>query len=870
MAIEQAIFTSCRTGIERSTSGFQLYSYSCSMKNILDHTSAGGLIAYEPPTEGLPLQPTVEQARRSYPRKFAYSVVEKSRGMVCFASNTYLGKDYDEDSNRYGNYICHLVSCKDVELTTYPLAYMDSPLLRTNFTLEEATSNAKPEQLPRVQVLESGTKITYESICEFLAEEGRIECVKFMLLSLLRYEQSPLPKKLLLCDEPERIPYWIGAVTMALPLQVAKTVSFSCYEYDPLSSPCQIVGTYREGTKYDTLLGKEREDFYLFDFCHGIYSDFTKEEASLIQDEFFEVVELSYGISKECMERFHTFLEGYRYKGANLEILDGYHLYLFFDSFHREDYHVLESFTKEMVAGMFSFAKTYMTESTRREFMNDMVHLIKQTTCKNDLVIKEATLFLVEQVEEKKVVKERVVAPLSMKFYYVLDTYQGDQESFLLFYEDMRESFRRMNVDLASYLFLNISKTKMVDTITQSACDWIGNFFLEVLMENIKQEQRNPECLEEDNKQGAILKAIVMKSMSVNLNKRSAVVKQYMERFQFDLRYMTYVSTYMEKWLLEGEESKVYVTLVRREYEKYFLQLSKVQRYHVYKLLQSMRQYKRMVGLIGILFEQWKRFSSWFMEVKEFITAFRQMEDSCLDALYELSFENALRDREHVYSNMLELFDYASEQNYKNSYRNTLVPYITGNLPIVASEQRDKYIINKLYESQKSILHKKIDVRVALGHLYNCLEERVNELPKITKLYELYEHRINITSLETEELHVYLEAVALHLGTLLYYTLEVPLLKDLFVMTEKQQQTLLEETLVPIIKLGKKYRNYEPLVKVYFYAISLGMDLKEGISAGMRAYGVKKKDVDALIKEHRMDWLDARYRGIAIEELCGF
>lgn len=870
MAIEQAIFTSCRTGIERSTSGFQLYSYSCSMKNILDHTSAGGLIPYEPPTEGLPLQPTVEEARRSYPRKFAYSMVEKSRGMVCFANNTYLGKDYDEDSNRYGNYISHLVSCKDVELTTYPITYMDSPLLRTDFTLEEATSNTKPEQLPRVQVFESGTKITYESICEFLAEEGRIECVKFMLLSVLRYEQSSLPKKLLLCDEPERIPYWIGAVTMVLPLQVAKTVSFSLYEYDPLRSPCQIVGVYRDGTKYDTLFGRERGDFYLFDFCHGIYSDFSKEEVSLIKDEFFEVVELSYGISKECMERFHTFLGGYNYKVANLEILDGYHLYLFLDSLYREEYHTLESFTKEVITRMFSFGKTYMTESTRREFINDMVHLIKQTTCKIDLVIKEATLFLVEQVEEKKVVKERVVAPLSMKFYYVLDTYQGDQESFHVFYEEMRQSFRRMNVDLASYVFMNTSKTKMVDTITQSTCDWIGNFFLEFLMENIKQEQKNPECLEEDNKQGAILKAIVMKSMSVNLNKRSAVVKQCMESFQFDLRFMTYVSIYMEKWLLEREESKVYVTLVRREYETYFVQLSKVQRYNVYKLLQSMRQSKRIAVLIGILFEQKKRFTTWFMEVKEFISSFRQMEDSCLDALYELSFENALRDREHVYSNMLELFDYASEQNYKNSYRNTLVPYITGNLPIIAAEQRDKYIINKLYESQKAILNKKIDVRVELGHLYNCLEERVNELPKISKLYEIYEHRINISLLQTDELNVYLEAVALNLGTLIYYTQEVPLLKDLFVMTEKQQQTLFEEILVPIIKLGKKYRNYEPLVKVYFYAISLGMDLKGGISAGIRAYGVKKKDVVALIKEHRMDWLDARYRGMGLEELCGF
>ena len=35
MSIEQAIYTSCRSGMERNTSGFQVYSYSGRMRTLL-------------------------------------------------------------------------------------------------------------------------------------------------------------------------------------------------------------------------------------------------------------------------------------------------------------------------------------------------------------------------------------------------------------------------------------------------------------------------------------------------------------------------------------------------------------------------------------------------------------------------------------------------------------------------------------------------------------------------------------------------------------------------------------------------------------------------------------------------------------------
>ena len=58
-------------------------------------------------------------------------------------------------------------------------------------------------------------------------------------------------KRLVICDEKENIIKWIAALQYALPMDIAKRVNFTTYDFDPELSSFQICGVVSEGTHYN-------------------------------------------------------------------------------------------------------------------------------------------------------------------------------------------------------------------------------------------------------------------------------------------------------------------------------------------------------------------------------------------------------------------------------------------------------------------------------------------------------------------------------------------------------------------------------------------------------------------------------------------
>ena len=87
MKAQQVIYTSCKRGIERDSSGFQNYSYSKPVEEwIARGDSIGEVQSYEPPRrDGLPALPTKEEAQTLYPRRECFGKLDGPDGLYAMA-----------------------------------------------------------------------------------------------------------------------------------------------------------------------------------------------------------------------------------------------------------------------------------------------------------------------------------------------------------------------------------------------------------------------------------------------------------------------------------------------------------------------------------------------------------------------------------------------------------------------------------------------------------------------------------------------------------------------------------------------------------------------------------------------------------------
>jgi len=305
MKIYQLYYTSCRKGLS-SGSGFQTYAMSDGITED-ERKEIERYGVYVPPND-LPSQPNPEEIETLFPVSFVFFRLKSGRYGVC--QSKYIGQDY---SGRYGNYFCHALILENEYWPFYPIQLYGSSVFRDHLVEDEAGTDDTPPPLSPIDLenISLNENLDIDVITDFIEDYG-IESLKDMLTAVLNYEQSH--RRVILCDQQENIPYWIGAIQMSFPVILAHTLTFTTYTYDPEGMNALICSTPRNGGRFAFTETQRNFEYYLFDFVQGENSEI---EAAY---KFNQVVDIGYSISRDNLIAFHDFIDQFSYNAINAEI----------------------------------------------------------------------------------------------------------------------------------------------------------------------------------------------------------------------------------------------------------------------------------------------------------------------------------------------------------------------------------------------------------------------------------------------------------------------------------------------------------------------------------------------------------------------
>ena len=209
----QLYYTSCKKGLS-SGSGFQTFSMSEGISNEerleIEHY---GL--YVAPLD-MPSQPSMEEVATMFPTSFSFFRLRTGRFGV--ARSKYVGKDY---SGRFGNYFVHALILNDGLFPFHPIRLFGSSIFRDGLTEQEMDVPQAPDPLPSLGIddLALDGNLDQNIVREFVQNNHRGEVIEKIVAATLAFETSHRP--LVFCDSWKNIPYWIGALQMAFPVNMA-------------------------------------------------------------------------------------------------------------------------------------------------------------------------------------------------------------------------------------------------------------------------------------------------------------------------------------------------------------------------------------------------------------------------------------------------------------------------------------------------------------------------------------------------------------------------------------------------------------------------------------------------------------------------
>ncbi len=339
MGIERLVFACCKIGIDKDRSGGQTYSYTQGMNKLWhdENLRISDLADYKRPDEPTPY--TYKQLDTVFPKQLRYKAIKDGkRTLFAFSNNkpsidwdafenyaAYLEASRDENAvvkGRSGAAEFYILAGESDELSDFPCRYYQSESLIPPYTGENFCSLKKPGYMQPLESLVPGNTITKEGIRQFLTEEsGRVDILKRMAYCMLRYKSDAgYAKNIVICDEHEKIIDWIAALTFLLSESLAKSVSFSTYEYSPVGAGYRICGAYLKGTDYRP--NASNETGYVFDILND-----KLEEVDVSESELYGFLVNSFLYAPDSLEKFYDFVEKFAISEVSVEMEDAFELY---------------------------------------------------------------------------------------------------------------------------------------------------------------------------------------------------------------------------------------------------------------------------------------------------------------------------------------------------------------------------------------------------------------------------------------------------------------------------------------------------------------------------------------------------------------
>lgn len=582
MGKHQIIYTSCRRGRDGGNDGQQIYSYDAAFRE-KESDKIKRLFTYQVPNLPSGVVMTKEIAK-TMPQEYSYQILEEN--LCAFTQNTYLGKDYMGEAGRYGNHLSHVILSDIKEIENYPCEYYGSTTLRSNMSYEEVNNPNPPDYLPE-PILETGDVIQIETIIEFLNEEDRMELYKQMLHAILIFPTEK--KRLILCDKPEQIILWIAALEYALPLELAKTINFTTYEYDPELSAAQICGVISSGTKYQAQIYRENEKHFVFDLFCKITPTFQ------LNSEFFDFIETAMSFSYESLQDFHCFLmENYTYREVGEGLYQAYILYILcLDG--------IENIERETFGQAIIFQEKYIKQEKKfvlaDKLLSETEYII---TLEHEYILKILSylLSLYEEITEKN---QKIIKDIIIKYIFILyNNPEIKEKEFYEIYNTIDELGKKISLNLAAELMKQENRKYFIQTEKQEMYVWKLCFIIKVLCDYIKTTQIEIEDLYKEQPIGAVYSEFIKAAYYTNKETGNLVVKHILDKLEDNWKYITYMVLMIEQYIFSFSLPAIEIKPIWNYFYNIIIEKQKVHRKDVLNLLFKYNKYEQVYELYQI------------------------------------------------------------------------------------------------------------------------------------------------------------------------------------------------------------------------------------------------------------------------------
>lgn len=844
MAKHQIIYTSCMRGIDGVNDGQQVFSYDESF-NEIKTDEIKSLFTYQVPSlpSGVLMS---EEIAATMPTSFIYRRLKN--GSVSLTLNTYLGRDYMGSTGRFGNHLSHSIVGNFSDFDVYPCEMYGSTALRSSMSYEEVNNPDIPAYLPTPE-LTRGYVIEPDSIIEFLGIEDNLDYYKKMFTAMLKF--STKKKRIIICDEPENIAKWIAALHYALPLDIAKKINFSTYEYDPELSPSQICGVISEGSKYNVMDYVTSNRHYVFDFINNKFTNIENESV------FVEFLDVAFSYSYESLLEFHEFvMSKTTYRDYDKKYLASYHLYNLLSE-------GIEDTSMDEFASIVSFADEYLTDEVKQQLLNKLFedqYSINQLDYEYALLVLGYMLKSLDSMDltQQQAVKQMIVDRL----IFTLSTPGIGKTEFLPLYNNIDDMARTVSLSLPAELMRQPNRDSLLDVLSQNIELWKVHFVVRIISDYVKDMHVSTDELYPNRSIGAIYFGLVQMAYKTSRHNGHEIVEKILEGFNTHAEYFVNMTLNIEGFLNDLNLAESDIEHLWNYFSDYVLGMESADIDAINYCLEDCKRYDEMYMLYDIKISSISRFedandyfggywNKWF-KYEEYgqvyaAKALKKYVEVYKKKLLEIS-------EKEKFSYACEILDIAMKMEIKDDYVDVLIQQVCEFIPLEKLDNDNKKLIIEVYRYNIEVLQKEIEGRLLLFLIAIQLNKVTRKASFITIIDKINMISVDtgakLSGLEEKELYNYFEWAFDLISKISLSTENFVDLHKLFQFSKRTQTAFMEYWCKLTYKNSKKDKDYSDFGEFLAFMFRIG-NINDQEMVGKFLCKLSKQKLEDLDEEMR-------------------
>lgn len=861
MAKHQIIYTSCMRGIDGVNDGQQIFSYDAGFAE-LKNDEVKSLFTYQVPS----LAPGVimtEELALTMPAAFSFRNLKS--GKVSVTLNTYLGRDYMGSAGRFGNYLSHSVVCDSYDMNLYPSEIYGSSVLRSAMEYSVVNNPKPPAHLPEA-VLEKGYIVNPDHVTEFLAIGDNLDYYKKMVCAMLRFATEK--KRIVICDSNANIIMWIAALHYALPLEIARKVDFTTYEFDPELSPAQICGVVCEGSRYQVGNYLTSGRHYVFDFINAQFNDVV------VENQFVEFLDTAFSFSYDSLTEFHEFVRNHTtYRGADEVFYSAYDLYSFFTE-------GISEFSLEKFNEMIDFSEQYATDEMKKEIV---CKLVEESKVINNLDNEYALIVIrfmlnsmnvlgpIQQGAVKQLIVDRLILSLS--------DVQITEADFLTLYDIIDGIARSIYLSIPAELMAHSNRNAILKVVSRNLVTWKIYFLVRIMGDYVKDTKVPIDELYADHPIGSLYFTITKVIYGMGRNNGFIVVEKILDNFKDSGTYLVNQALNIEGFL----DDLGLQEMDNNHLWSYFTQL-------------VLEMNDEEISAINVAFLEYDRFEGMFMLYQarmEKVNDLKSAQDIFKDTfeywfaknhkyeyLYAEKVLNVYHDAytrrgevlssKERYSCALELLHLAMGMKIETSYVDSLMKDITEYIPLEKPNREFANIISEMQNYQYKIRSKKIQGKLLLFCIGTYFDKIRNsrDVKKCIDQIEVFadEAGADITKVGDRGVEDYFAWILEKPLECALVTEDYVMIEQLFVMSKRTGRQFMECCYKTVYKRCKVVKDYSDFAQFLKFIFSNGLP-EDKKNIGKYLCKLSKQKLDELDEEMKHFFKNDKKAKLAWEEV---